>query len=134
MTSKNPLTYKDAGVDIDTADALVDDIKTLSQGTQSAAVLSGVGGFAGLFLPNWKEYAEPVLVGATDGIGTKLNLAIAYNRLDNLGQDLVAMCVNDLVCTGAKPVFFLDYFATGKLQPAQLKSLIASISATAPAR
>ena len=128
MTAPKPLTYKDSGVDTDTADLLVDDIVTLAKSTKGPEVISGIGGFAGLFLPDWSQYQNPVLVASTDGIGTKLNLAIEYNQLQDLGQDLVAMCVNDLVCCGAKPIFFLDYFATGKLEPQQLQTIIASIA------
>lgn len=126
--ANKPLTYKDAGVDISKADAFVDKIKDHAASTQGPEVLSGVGGFAGLFAPNLSGMTEPVLVGATDGIGTKLSLALKQNHIHNLGQDLVAMCVNDLICCGAKPLFFLDYFATSGLDTEQLEALIASLS------
>ena len=119
-----PITYREAGVNIDAGNAFVEAIKPLIKTTQRREVLTSIGGFAGLFSINKLKYEEPVLVASTDGIGTKLKLAIEYNYLSGLGQDLVAMCVNDVLCTGAEPLFFLDYFATGKLKPERSVELI----------
>ncbi|MFN4289349.1 MAG: phosphoribosylformylglycinamidine cyclo-ligase [Permianibacter sp.] len=116
MTSPNKpsLSYKDAGVDIEAGDALVERIKSVAQRTRRPEVLAGLGGFGSLVaLPT--GYKEPVLVSGTDGVGTKLRLAIDLKRHDTVGIDLVAMCVNDIVVQGAEPFFFLDYYATGKL-------------------
>ncbi|MBU3631577.1 phosphoribosylformylglycinamidine cyclo-ligase [Polynucleobacter sp. AP-Melu-500A-A1] len=108
------LSYRDAGVDIDAGDDLVDRIKPLAKKTMREGVLAGIGGFGALFeVP--KRYQEPVLVAGTDGVGTKLRLAFEWNRHDTIGQDLVAMSVNDILVQGAEPLFFLDYFACGKL-------------------
>jgi len=108
------LSYKDAGVDIDAGEALVERIKELAKRTRRPEVMTGLGGFGALCeLP--KGYKEPVLVSGTDGVGTKLRLAMQLNQHDSIGIDLVAMCVNDLLVTGAEPLFFLDYYATGKL-------------------
>jgi phosphoribosylformylglycinamidine cyclo-ligase len=109
------LTYRDAGVDIDEGDRLVEKIKPYARPTLRPEVLAGIGGFGGLFALDVKKYREPVLVSGTDGVGTKLKVAFAANRHDTIGQDLVAMCVNDVAVVGAEPLFFLDYYATGKL-------------------
>jgi len=113
-SSSKGLSYRDAGVDIDAGDALVDRIKPLAKKTMREGVLAGIGGFGALFeVP--KRYKEPVLVSGTDGVGTKLRLAFEWDRHDTIGQDLVAMSVNDILVQGAEPLFFLDYFACGKL-------------------
>ncbi|MCG2633681.1 MAG: phosphoribosylformylglycinamidine cyclo-ligase [Gammaproteobacteria bacterium] len=111
----NNLTYRDAGVDIDTGNRLVERIKPLIKRTRRPGVLGGLGGFGGLFELAAGRYREPVLVAGTDGVGTKLRLAIDLGIHDTIGIDLVAMCVNDVVVQGAEPLFFLDYFATGSL-------------------
>lgn len=122
------LTYKDAGVDIDAGNQLVDRIRPLAKATQRPEVLGGIGGFAALCsIPS--RYREPILVSGTDGVGTKLRTAIATGIHDTIGRDLVAMCVNDVLVTGAEPLFFLDYFATGALQVEQAAAVIAGIAA-----
>jgi phosphoribosylformylglycinamidine cyclo-ligase len=127
MNKDQQLSYRDAGVDIDEADALVDKIKHLAKKTTRPGVLGGIGGFGALFELS-DRYKHPVLVSGTDGVGTKLKLAIDLQRHETIGIDLVAMCVNDILTTGAEPLFFLDYFATGKLNAEQAKVIIAGIS------
>ncbi|KAF0814629.1 Phosphoribosylformylglycinamidine cyclo-ligase [Andreprevotia sp. IGB-42] len=112
--SSQSLSYRDAGVDIDAGDQLVENIKPFAKRTMRPEVLSGIGGFGGLIEIS-KKFKEPVLVSGTDGVGTKLKLAFELNRHDTVGQDLVAMSVNDILVQGAEPLFFLDYFACGKL-------------------
>ena len=122
-----PLTYRDAGVDIDAGDALVDRIKPLAARTMRPGVLAGIGGFGGLFeVP--KSYKEPVLVSGTDGVGTKLRLAFDWNRHDTVGIDLVAMSVNDILVQGAEPLFFLDYFGCGKLSVDTAAAVVGGIA------
>ncbi len=120
------LSYKDAGVDIDAGNALVERIKGVAKRTRRPEVMAGLGGFGALFeLP--KGYQEPVLISGTDGVGTKLRLAMDLNQHDSIGIDLVAMCVNDLVVAGAEPLFFLDYYATGKLNVDVAASVVEGI-------
>ncbi|MDY4593948.1 MAG: phosphoribosylformylglycinamidine cyclo-ligase [[Pasteurella] aerogenes] len=125
--SKQSLSYKDAGVDINAGNALVEQIKADVKRTTRAEVIGGLGGFGALCaLPT--KYKEPILVSGTDGVGTKLRLAIDLNKHDTIGVDLVAMCVNDLVVQGAEPLFFLDYYATGKLEVDVAASVIKGIA------
>ncbi len=129
MTSqKNGLTYADAGVDIDAGNALIDRIKPAAKKTARSGVMAGLGGFGALFDLKGAGYVDPILVAATDGVGTKLRIAIDTGVVDSIGIDLVAMCVNDLVCQGAEPLFFLDYFATGKLELDHATSIIEGIA------
>ncbi|MEY2668158.1 MAG: hypothetical protein RJA59_796 [Pseudomonadota bacterium] len=121
-------TYRDAGVDIDEGDRLVDLIKPLARPTLRPEVLAGIGGFGGLFALDVKKYRDPVLVSGTDGVGTKLKLAFLTGRHDTVGIDLVAMSVNDVVVTGAEPLFFLDYFATGKLRAEEAAQVVKGIA------
>jgi phosphoribosylformylglycinamidine cyclo-ligase len=129
-----PITYKDAGVDIEAGDKMVDLIRPLVERTHSPRVMGSYGGFAGLFRLDYNEklfkrnYKEPVLVGCTDGVGTKLMVAFLANKLDTVGIDLVAMSVNDLICCGAEPLFFLDYLGVGKLEPARIAEIVKGIS------
>jgi len=126
--AKNGMTYAEAGVDIDAGNALVDRIKPAAAATKRPGVASGLGGFGGLFDLKAAGFTDPVLVAATDGVGTKLRIAIDTGNVDGVGIDLVAMCVNDLVCQGAEPLFFLDYFATGKLELEQATRIIEGIA------
>jgi len=128
MTPPTPVTYRDAGVDIDAGDALVERIKPLVRRTQRPEVLGGIGGFAALVEVPLDRYRKPVLVSGTDGVGTKLRLAIDTARHDAIGIDLVAMCANDVVVQGAEPLFFLDYYATGKLQVEVATAVIRGIA------
>jgi phosphoribosylformylglycinamidine cyclo-ligase len=122
------LTYKKAGVDIDTADKFIGRIKPLLQKTGRPEILGKTGGFSGLFMPRLKGMKDPVLVSSTDGVGTKLMIAEILGKYDTVGIDLVAMCVNDVVVTGAEPLFFLDYIACGKLDEKQLYDIVKGIS------
>ena len=130
MSSNSPvsLSYRDAGVDIDAGDALVEAIKPFAKRTMREGVLAGIGGFGALFEVS-KKYKEPVLVSGTDGVGTKLKLAFHLNRHDTVGIDLVAMSVNDILVQGAEPLFFLDYFACGRLDVASATDVIKGIAA-----
>ena len=115
--SNGPITYSDAGVDIDAGNALVESIKPVVKSTFRSGALGEIGGFGGLFDLKAAGFADPILVAATDGVGTKLKIAIETGNHETIGIDLVAMCVNDLIVQGAEPLFFLDYFATEKLEP-----------------
>ena len=126
--SDTPLSYRDAGVDIDAGDDLVERIKPLVRRTQRPECLGGIGGFGGLFELPTERYEKPVLVSGTDGVGTKPKLAIALDCHDTIGIDLVAMCVNDILVVGAEPLYFLDYFATASLSPTQAESVISGIA------
>ena len=121
------MTYRDAGVDIDAGDLLVERIKPAAKRTMRPEVLGGIGGFGALFEIS-KKYREPVLVSGTDGVGTKLRLAFQLNRHDTVGQDLVAMSVNDILVQGAEPLFFLDYFACGKLDVGTAATVVEGIA------
>lgn len=124
----NGPSYKDSGVDIEAGADLVERIKPLARSTDRAGVVGGLGGFGGLFDPKAAGYADPVLVAATDGVGTKLKIAIESGLHDTVGIDLVAMCVNDLIVQGAEPLFFLDYFATGRLDPEAAAAVVDGIA------
>ncbi|MCF6266635.1 MAG: phosphoribosylformylglycinamidine cyclo-ligase [Desulfuromusa sp.] len=128
MCAKKPITYKDAGVDIDAGNHFVNLIKPLVKETTRPEVLSSIGGFGGLFSLNSSKYQRPTLVAATDGVGTKLKLAFMLDKHDTVGIDLVAMCVNDIIVQGAEPLFFLDYLATANLSPAQAVEVIKGIA------
>ena len=125
---KNGLTYAQAGVDIDAGNALVERIKPAAKRTNRPGVMAGLGGFGALFDLKQAGYTDPVLVAATDGVGTKLRIAIDTGHVSGVGIDLVAMCVNDLVCQGAEPLFFLDYFATGKLDTETAAEVVEGIA------
>ena len=127
MTERAPVTYREAGVDIDAGEELVERIKPLVRRSMRREVLGGIGGFGALVEVPLDRYRKPVLVSGTDGVGTKLRLAIDTHRHDTVGIDLVAMCVNDVVVQGAEPLFFLDYFATGKLDVGVGERLIGGI-------
>lgn len=127
MKMTTSLSYKDAGVDIDAGEALVDAIKPIAKSTMRPEVVGGLGGFGALFALDMQKYKNPVLVSGTDGVGTKLRLAIDAGKHDTVGIDLVAMCVNDLIVQGAEPLFFLDYYATGKLEVDIARDVVAGI-------
>ncbi|GMB81174.1 phosphoribosylformylglycinamidine cyclo-ligase [Shinella zoogloeoides] len=128
QSEKNGLTYSDAGVDIDAGNLMVEKIKPAVRSTRRPGADGEIGGFGGLFDLKAAGFKDPVLVAANDGVGTKLKIAIDADRHDTVGIDLVAMCVNDLVVQGAEPLFFLDYFATGKLDPAQGAAIVEGIA------
>src|SRR5450631_1743316 len=127
MTERAPVTYREAGVDIDAGEELVERIKPHLRRSMRREVLAGIGGFGALVEVPLDRYRRPVLVSGTDGVGTKLRLAIDTQRHDTVGIDLVAMCANDVVVQGAEPLFFLDYFATGKLDVAVAEAVIRGI-------
>jgi phosphoribosylformylglycinamidine cyclo-ligase len=129
ILSEERITYKDSGVDIDAGNTFVKMIKPLVKATSRPEVMADIGGFGGLFSLNSSKYKNPVLVSGTDGVGTKLKLAFMADRHDTVGIDLVAMCVNDIIVQGAEPLFFLDYLATGKLDPAKAADIVKGISA-----
>ena len=122
------LTYKDAGVDKEAGYKQVELIKGMIKKTHVPGVLSDIGGFAGLFQLDTSKFKEPVLVSGTDGVGTKLKIAFMMDKHDTIGEDCVAMCVNDILCQGAKPLFFLDYIATGKLVPETMAKIVEGVS------
>lgn len=126
MTDK--LTYKDSGVDIHAGYETVRLIKDYVKKTHTSGVVSDIGGFGGMFAINKDEYEEPVLVSGTDGVGTKLMIAFMADKHDTIGEDAVAMCVNDVICQGAKPLFFLDYIATGKLEPKKAADIVKGVA------
>lgn len=128
VPSLPPLSYRTAGVDIDAGNRLVERIKPLAAATFRPGVLAGLGGFGALFELPPNQYRHPVLVSGTDGVGTKLKLALELDRLDQIGIDLVAMCVNDILVTGAEPLFFLDYYATGQLDVDRATRVVAGIA------
>ncbi len=128
MLPKPPLTYRDSGVDIESAESLIDQIRPQAERTHRPEVLAGIGGFGALIQVPLDRYTHPVLVAGTDGIGTKLLLGLAQDRLEGLGIDLVAMCANDVLVHGAEPLFFLDYYASGRIDPEQGSRLLAGIS------
>jgi phosphoribosylformylglycinamidine cyclo-ligase len=129
MTDQNKgLSYSDAGVDIDAGNELIERIKPSLKKTNRPGVLSAIGGFGGLFDLKAAGFKDPILVAATDGVGTKLKIAIETKKLSTIGIDLVAMCVNDLICQGAEPLIFLDYFATGKLKLENAENIIGGIA------
>src|SRR3989338_9164275 len=123
------ITYKKAGVDIDKANAIVKDYKRLASLTKKKGVLSDVGRFGALFRPDVRRFKDPILVSSTDGVGTKLKIAFLADKHDTVGIDLVAMSANDVLCSGAEGLFFLDYIATGKITPRVLRDVVKGIAA-----
>ena len=128
MSLTRAKAYTEAGVDIDAGNSLVSRIKSMVAQTHIPGVLSDIGGFGGLFKPDLSGMTEPVLVASTDGVGTKLKLAFAFDKHDTVGIDLVAMCANDILVQGAKPLLFLDYFATGKLDVDKTAQVVAGVA------
>src|ERR1700761_439315 len=128
MTEKQGLTYAGAGVDIDAGNAMVEKIKPLVRATRRRGTDAEIGGFGGLFDLKAAGFRDPILIAANDGVGSKIKIAIESGIHDTVGIDLVAMCVNDIIVQGAEPLFFLDYFATGKLDPRQAREVIAGIA------
>src|SRR5260221_9593469 len=122
------MDYREAGVDITAADEAKGRIKALAKGTFNASVLSEIGSFGGMFRPDFARYREPVLVSSTDGVGTKIKVAIAAGVHDTVGYDLVAHCVNDILVQGATPLFFLDYIALGKMDPVRVEAIVSGFA------
>src|SRR6202522_1964959 len=127
--SRKPLTYSESGVDIDVGNRIVDLIRPFARGTRRSGAGAELGGFGGLFDLKAAGFIDPILVAANDGVGTKVKIAIESGLYNTIGIDLVAMCVNDIVVQGAEPLFFLDYFATGRLDPAQGAAIVKGIAA-----
>lgn len=127
-TDNKQLTYREAGVDIDAGNRAVDLMKKHVRSTYRPEVLGDIGGFGGLFALNTQKFSQPVLVSGTDGVGTKLRLAFLLDRHDTIGQDAVAMCVNDILVQGAEPLFFLDYLAVGKLEPEKVAAVVSGVA------
>ena len=125
---KHKLTYRDSGVDVHSGYETVKLIKDYVKKTYTKGVMTDIGGFGGMFALDKDEYEEPVLVSGTDGVGTKLMIAFMADKHDTIGEDAVAMCVNDVICQGAKPLFFLDYIATGKLEPKKAANIVKGVS------
>ncbi|MBQ9534694.1 MAG: phosphoribosylformylglycinamidine cyclo-ligase, partial [Clostridia bacterium] len=121
-------SYAAAGVDVTAGYETVRRIKSMVESTYIPGVIGSIGGFGGLFAPDMSGVSEPVLVSGTDGVGTKLKLAFTLDKHDTIGIDCVAMCVNDIVCSGARPLFFLDYLATGRLDPAQAAEIVSGVA------
>lgn len=128
MSEQKPITYADTGVDIDAGNRAVALMKEPVRSTFRPGVLTGIGGFGGLFQLDTAKYREPVLVSGTDGVGTKLRVAFMLDKHDTIGIDAVAMCVNDILTTGAEPLFFLDYLAIGRLEPEKVASIVAGVA------
>ena len=124
------MDYREAGVDITAADEAKDRIKALAKGTFNKGVLSEIGSFGGMFRPDFKHFEEPVLVGSTDGVGTKIQVAILAGIHDTVGYDLVAHCVNDILVQGATPLFFLDYIALGKMDVPRVEAIVRGFART----
>jgi phosphoribosylformylglycinamidine cyclo-ligase len=122
------MDYRQAGVDIDAADAAKTRIRALARGTFNPAVLSDIGSFGGMFRPDFTRYREPVLVASTDSVGTKVKVAIAAGRHGDVGYDIVAHCVNDILVQGAVPLFFLDYLALGRMDVARVEEIVAGLA------
>ena len=129
MNDEKPLSYRDAGVDIEAGNLAVEKIKAAVKSTYRPEVRGDLGGFGGLFALNIAKYREPILVSGTDGVGTKLQIAFMMNRHDTIGRDVVAMCVNDVLTQGAEPLFFLDYLAVGRLDALKICSNLEEITA-----
>src|SRR3984957_10339848 len=127
--SRKPLTYAESGVDIDVGNRIVDRIRPFARGTRRAGAGAELGGFGGLFDLKAAGFTDPLLVAANDGVGTKIKIAIESGIFDTIGIDLVAMCVNDIIVQGAEPLFFLDYYATGRLDPGAGAEIVKGIAA-----